>query len=272
MDARKKKSVVESEMWRSKDDVIVPALRLSYHDLSAHLKQLFAYNSLFHKNFVFDKEELVLLWMAEGFLHHPTPTDSTIENIGHEYFDELLSRSFFQHAPNNESLFVMHDLMNDLATSVASELFIRVDNKTERSIRKEMMEKYRHMSFVHEKYVAYQKFEAFRRAKSLRTFLETCVGEVKSWSFFHLSKKILVDLLLELPMLKSIDALRHLRYLSLSQTEITDLPENVCNIYNLETLILFGCKSLAKLPNNFLKLKNCGILTLGTHRFWVKCH
>ncbi|KAJ0641511.1 putative P-loop containing nucleoside triphosphate hydrolase, leucine-rich repeat domain superfamily [Helianthus annuus] len=263
------RKVVESEIWRSKDDVIVPALRLSYHDLSARLKQLFAYNSLFPKNFVFDKEELVLLWMAEGFLHHPTPTDSTTENVGHEYFDELLSRSFFQHAPNNESLFVMHDLMNDLATSVASEFFIRVDNETERSIRKEMMEKYRHMSFVREKYVAYQKFEAFTRAKSLRTFLATCVGEVKSWSFFHLSKKILVDLLPELPMLRvlclsgfcisevpeSIGALRHLRYLSLSQTEITHLPENVCNLYNLETLILFGCRSLAKLPNNFLKLK-----------------
>ncbi|KAJ0461086.1 putative leucine-rich repeat domain superfamily [Helianthus annuus] len=159
--------------------------------------------------------------------------------------------------------------MNDLATSVASEFFIRVDNKTERSIRKEMMEKYRHMSFVREKYVAYQKFEAFTRAKSLRTFLATCVGEVKSWSFFHLSKKILVDLLPELPMLRvlclsgfcisevpeSIGALRHLRYLSLSQTEITHLPENVCNLYNLETLILFGRRSLAKLPNNFLKLK-----------------
>ncbi|KAJ0682254.1 putative P-loop containing nucleoside triphosphate hydrolase, leucine-rich repeat domain superfamily [Helianthus annuus] len=263
------RKVVESEIWRSKDDVIVPALRLSYHDLSARLKQLFAYNSLFPKNFVFDKEELVLLWMAEGFLHHPTPTDSTAENVGHEYFDELLSRSFFQHAPNNESLFVMHDLMNDLATSVASEFFIRVDNETERSIRKEMMEKYRHMSFVREKYVAYQKFEAFTRAKSLRTFLATCVGEVKSWSFFHLSKKILVDLLPELPMLRvlclsgfcisevpeSIGALRPLRYLSLSQTEITHLPENVCNLYNLETLILFGCRSLAKLPNNFLKLK-----------------
>ncbi|XP_076895442.1 putative disease resistance RPP13-like protein 1 [Bidens hawaiensis] len=264
------RKVLESEIWRSKDDVIVPALRLSYHDLSARLKQLFAYCSLFPKDFLFDKEELVLLWMAEGFLHQSTPTDTTEEHLGHEYFDELFSRSFFQRAPNNESFFVMHDLMNDLATSVASEFFIRLDVDTKKSTTKEMMEKYRHMSFVREKYVAYEKFKGFTRAKSLRTFLTTCVGEAESRSFFHLSNKILVGLLSELTLLRvlclsgfcinevpeSIGTLRHLRYLNLSRTEITHLPKNVCNLYNLEMLILYGCRSLVELPNNFFTLKN----------------
>ncbi|KAF5775311.1 putative P-loop containing nucleoside triphosphate hydrolase [Helianthus annuus] len=64
------KEVLNSEIWRLKDEGgILPALRLSYHDLSATLKQLFAYCSLFPKDFLFDKKELVLLWMAEGFLH-----------------------------------------------------------------------------------------------------------------------------------------------------------------------------------------------------------
>ncbi|KAJ0499385.1 putative P-loop containing nucleoside triphosphate hydrolase [Helianthus annuus] len=121
------KEVLESEIWKLPvEDEIIPALRLSYHDLSGPLKQLFAYCSLFPKDFLFDKEELVKLWMAEGFLHQPIPSDSTKERLGHEFFDELLSRSFFQHAPNNESLFVMHDLMNDLATSVSIEFFFKV--------------------------------------------------------------------------------------------------------------------------------------------------
>ncbi|KAD6453306.1 hypothetical protein E3N88_08011 [Mikania micrantha] len=265
------KGVLESEIWNLPvEGEILPALRLSYHELSAPLKKVFAYCSLFPKDFLFDKEELVLLWMAEGFLHRSTQKDSTEEKLGREYFDELLSRSFFQHAPNNESMFVMHDLMNDLATLVAGEFFVRLDIEAKKDIEEEMLEKYHHMSFVREEYVTYKKFEAFKRAKGLRTFLATSAGKVERWQNFYLSNKIVANLVSELPLLrvlslsnfrisevpKSVGTLRHLRYLNLSQTEITDLPENVSNLYNLETLILFGCQSLAKLPNNFLKLKN----------------
>ncbi|KAJ0478529.1 putative P-loop containing nucleoside triphosphate hydrolase, leucine-rich repeat domain superfamily [Helianthus annuus] len=258
--------VANNEIWRLKDEGgILPALRVSYHDLSATLKQLFAYCSLFPKDFLFDKEELVLLWAAEGFLRQSTSSHSTEESLGRELFDELFSRSFFQRAPNNKSFFVMHDLMNDLATSVATEFFVRLDNES-----KKMLEKYRHMSFVREEYVAYKKFEAFEKAKSLRTFLPTYVGEVESWRRFYLSNKILTNLLPELPLLRvlslsgfmisevpeSIGTLRHLRYLNLSQTKITHLPETVCNLYNLQSLILFGCDKLTMFPKSFLKLKN----------------
>ncbi|KAD6453300.1 hypothetical protein E3N88_08005 [Mikania micrantha] len=264
------KGVLESEIWNLPiEGEILPALRLSYHELSAPLKQVFAYCSLFPKDFQFDKEELVLLWMAEGFLHQSTQRCSTKEKLGREYFDELLSRSFFQYAPSNESLFVMHDLMNELATNVAGEFFVRLDIKAKKDIEEEMLEKYHHMSFVREEYVRYKKFEAYKRAKSLRTFLATSTGVVESWRAFYLSNKIVVDLLSELPLLRvlslskfkisevpqSIGTLRHLRYLNLSQTRIKDLPENISNLYNLETLILFDCWSLAKLPKSFSKLK-----------------
>ncbi|KAJ0680589.1 putative P-loop containing nucleoside triphosphate hydrolase, leucine-rich repeat domain superfamily [Helianthus annuus] len=218
------KEVSNSEIWKLKEGGILPALRLSYHDLSATLKQLFAYCSLFPKDFLFDKEELVLLWKAEGFLHQPTPSGSTEEHLGHRFFDELLSRSFFQHAPDNESLFLMHDLMNDLATSVANEFFLRLDNESEKNIRKEMLEKYRHMSFVREEFVAYKKFEAFERAKSLRTFLAKSVGTEESQRGFFLSNKILTDLFPRLPLL---------RVLSLSGFYINDVPESIGTLRHL---------------------------------------
>ncbi|XP_071728860.1 putative disease resistance RPP13-like protein 1 [Rutidosis leptorrhynchoides] len=264
------KEVLNSDIWRLEDGGGIKALKLSYHDLSACLKRLFAYCSLFPKDYIFDKRELVLLWMAEGFLHHSIP-DKSEEDFGHECFDELLSRSFFQHAPSDRLLFVMHDLMNDLATSIAGEFFVRLDNKMEEKDKgSKGLEKYRHMSFVREEYGAYKKFKAFEGARSLRTFLATSVGVIKRWDYFYLSNKILVDILPELPLLRvlnlsnfqisevpeSIGNLRHLRYLNLSRTEITQLPESVCNLYNLQTLILFGCESLVKLPNNLSKLKN----------------
>ncbi|KAJ0665739.1 putative P-loop containing nucleoside triphosphate hydrolase [Helianthus annuus] len=122
--------VLNSEIWDIEDGKhIIPALRLSFHDLFADLKQLFAYCFLFPKGYLFNKEELVLLWMAEGFLSPSNATKSP-ERSGHEYFEILLSRSFFQYAPNEESMFIMHDLMVDLATFVAEEYFLRFDNHT----------------------------------------------------------------------------------------------------------------------------------------------
>ncbi|KAJ0478598.1 putative P-loop containing nucleoside triphosphate hydrolase, leucine-rich repeat domain superfamily [Helianthus annuus] len=262
------KEMLNSEIWRlGKKDEIVPALRLSYNDLSACLKQLFAYFSLFPKNYVFYKEQLILLWMAEGFLN-PSSSNKSMERLGLEYLEELLSRSLLQHAPNDKSSFVMHDLLNDLATSVAREFFSRLDIEMVPDVRKEALEKYRHMSFVCDEYIAYPKFDPFKTAKSLRTFLS--LQGKDSFEKFYLSSKILVDVLPELPMLRvlslgnlcisevpeTIGSLKRLRYLNLSQNPITHLPESVGNLYNLQTLLLSGCSDLIKLPNNFSKLKN----------------
>ncbi|KAJ0665721.1 putative leucine-rich repeat domain superfamily [Helianthus annuus] len=161
----------------------------------------------------------------------------------------------------------MHDLMNDLATFVAGEYFLRFDNQME--MTEEALAKYRHMSFIREEYVAFQKFGAFEKARSLRTLLAVYVGVDQGWNKFYFSSKILVDLLPQLPLLRvlslrrfnisevpnSIGTLKHLRYLNLSHTNINELPENVGNLYNLQTLIVSGCESLTNLPKSFFKLK-----------------
>ncbi|KAM0009632.1 putative P-loop containing nucleoside triphosphate hydrolase, leucine-rich repeat domain superfamily [Helianthus debilis subsp. tardiflorus] len=259
--------VLKSEIWNLESaDEIVPALGLSYHDLSADLKRLFAYCSLFPNDFLFEKEELVLLWVAEGYLNESVANKSP-ECLGHECFEKLLSRSFFQRAPSGEPFFVMHDLMNDLATFVAGEYFLRFDNQME--MTEEALAKYRHMSFIREEYVAFRKFGAFEKARSLRTLLAVYVGVDQGWKKFYLSNKILIDLLPQLPLLRvlslrrfnirevpnSIGTLKHLRYLNLSHTNIKELPENVGNLYNLQTLIVSGCESLTNLPKSFFKLK-----------------
>lgn len=113
------KDVLNSKLWDlPKENDILPVLRLSYHHLPSRLKHPFAYCSVFPKDYEFDKNELVYLWMGEGFLEIPNEPKEK-EDLGLEYFNELLSRSLFQRVSGNDSNFIMHDLINDLAHFVS---------------------------------------------------------------------------------------------------------------------------------------------------------
>ncbi|KAI3697354.1 hypothetical protein L6452_30315 [Arctium lappa] len=258
--------VLNSEIWNLQNgNQILPALRLSYHDLPPHLKQLFAYCSLFPKDYVFDKKELVLLWMAEGFLYQSNVSKS-MESLGHEYFAELKSRSLFQPSTNDQTQYIMHDLINDLATNVAGEFFFRLDDKDIYG-GSESLDKFRHISLIGQEYGTYRTFKALHRARRLRTFLPV---PFNLWQSFHLSDNVLVELLPQLQFLRvlslrnhsitsvpqSIGNLKHIRYLNFSKTGIERLPEQIGDLYNLQSLLLCGCHHLSSLSVNFVKLIN----------------
>ncbi|CAL5382494.1 unnamed protein product [Camellia sinensis] len=121
--------VLHSKIWDLPQEIdILPALRLSYHHLPSDLKQCFAYCSIIPNDYEFEEEELVLLWMAEGFIQKQRKKQ--MEDVGGEYFRELLSRSFFQPSSTSKSSkFVMHDLINDLAQVVTRDTCLRLDDK-----------------------------------------------------------------------------------------------------------------------------------------------
>ncbi|KAL8258866.1 hypothetical protein R6Q59_026819 [Mikania micrantha] len=264
------RDLLNSEVWNLQNESkILPALRLSYYDLPSHLKQMFAYCCLFPKDYKFDKDELVLLWMAEGFLHDSNVSKS-VETLGRECFEELESRSFFQQSTNDKSQYIMHELINDLATSVASEFFFMLGDKVGICDMNKALEKSRHSSFIRERYGVYNKFKALLRARRLRTFLATSVTRLFTWQRFYLSNKVLTELLPQLQFLRvlslanynishvpqSISSLKHIRYLNLSNTDITCLPEEVGDLYNLQSLLVSGCPRLSSLPNSTVSLIN----------------
>ena len=101
-------------------DDIFPILKLSYDHLPSHLKSCFAFCSLFPKDYEIEKEMVVQLWIAQGFIQLSN-TKQQLEEVANEYFKDLLWRSFFEEVGDmfGNLKYKMHDLIHDLAKSVA---------------------------------------------------------------------------------------------------------------------------------------------------------
>jgi Leucine-rich repeat (LRR) protein len=63
-------------------------------------------------------------------------------------------------------------------------------------------------------------------------------------------------------LVDEIGNLKLLRYLELAENKITSLPDTLCDLYNLQTLLLERCYKLTELPSNFSKLINLRHLEL----------
>ncbi|KAK1375457.1 putative LRR and NB-ARC domains-containing disease resistance protein [Heracleum sosnowskyi] len=245
---------------------ILPALRLSYHHLLPHLKQCFAFCAIYPKDFEFDKKKLVKLWMAVGLLPK-TSRSKQSEDFGCEYFDDLLSRSFFQQSATCESKYVMHDLIHDLAEYVSGERCHKMEDKWDNT---DDPQRVRYYSYITQRFNNFDKFKILHKFKSLRTFIRL---DMHYGYTTHLSNKVLKHLLPKLKCLRllslngnnivalpaSIGDLKHMRYIDLSWTSIKTLPESVTALYNLQTLLVYGCRYLCKLPvgiGNLISLRH----------------
>ncbi|CAI0473671.1 unnamed protein product [Linum tenue] len=238
--------VLYSKIWDLPEtNGILPALRLSYHHLPSNLKRCFGYCAILPKDMEFEEDELVLMWLAEGFLVQRKHSEKSAKNLGHKYFHDLLSRSFFQQASDNPSRFTMHDLMNDLAEYESKGICLRLDDKLEDTASFPTV---RYSSFRRHKYDLLQR----------------------TYSNDFLSYQVLLELVPKLKYLRVLSlagykmeelpdvvfTLKQLRYLNLSGTDIVGLSELVGELFNLQTLRLHGCQNLVKLPRSIGNLIN----------------
>ena len=82
-------NVLNSKMWDFPNDEILLALRLSYFFPSFTIKTVLFYCSIFPKDYKFEKENLILLWMVEGFLKETNDT-KTMEEVADGYLCDLV--------------------------------------------------------------------------------------------------------------------------------------------------------------------------------------
>ncbi|XP_044470866.1 putative disease resistance RPP13-like protein 1 isoform X1 [Mangifera indica] len=254
--------ILSSKIWDLPDEnEIPPVLKLSYHHLPAHIKTCFAYCSILPKDYEFEEKEVVFLWMAEGLIQE-SKDHKQLEDLGREYFRDLVARSIFQQSSVDNSKFIMHDLVNDLAQWVSGETSFRIEDEVGANKQIQNFERVRHSSYASNPLDGREKFEVFHEFKQLRTFLPI-VLHYGDYDHYYMTNLVLSDLLLRLKKLRvlslrryyivkisdSFGGLKHLRYLNLSYTKIKTLPESTSSLFNLQSLILRECSRLMKLPN-----------------------
>ncbi|KAF7849861.1 hypothetical protein BT93_L0205 [Corymbia citriodora subsp. variegata] len=251
---------------------VLPILKLSYVHLPSYLKRCFAYCAIFPKDYEFERDELALLWIGEGFLDGRKAKENILTS-GRNYFDELVSRSFFQQSSVDTSKFFMHDLLNDLAKSIADATCFTsgeshlVGDEDDTSFK----EKVRYASFVSRWYITSNNLRAYAGMKVLRSFML-----LSNIEHINISKKVLLDLLTNLKYLRVLSLchcdifevpdcvanLKHLRYLNLSYTYIFRLPASIGTLCKLQALILRGCVFLSMLPPDITNLVSLQFLDI----------
>ncbi|XP_074291166.1 disease resistance protein RGA2-like [Silene latifolia] len=243
---------------------IKPILKLSYHNLESSLKSCFSHCSLYPKDSQIEKELMISLWMAQGYIV-PLEKGQSIEDAGVEYFSILLRRCFFQDVQKDEygeiSTFKLHDLMHDVALEVAEKEICLASTSTS-----DVDKMVRHVSLMKKSYANDCSSMAHIRTflyvgppntKAVVIDIELLLSKfrcLRTLDFSFLNIKILPA---------SIGKLFHLRYLNLSNNDsLVELPKSITKLCNLQTLNLDYCKSLKELPKDLGKLVNLRVLGL----------
>ncbi|XP_062114638.1 putative disease resistance protein At3g14460 [Humulus lupulus] len=240
--------IAKSNIWELTDKgskILPAALEVSYYYLPPYLKKCFAYCSIFPKGYEFQREGLVLIWMAENLVKH-SEGNRRMEEVGDEYFNDLVSVSFF---------------LKSKTRTEHNEDIAKFEKKT------------RHLGYDTKLFHCDDKKSSYDfEAAHLRTFLSI------SESGIRISKEVVHNLLLQLKSLRvlalpcygitefpsSIGELKHLRYLDLSYNDIVMLPDSVAVLFNLQTLKLEGCYHLTTLPKDMHHLINLRHLILSS--------
>ncbi|XVF75894.1 hypothetical protein PTKIN_Ptkin13bG0223200 [Pterospermum kingtungense] len=246
--------VRDSEIWslEQKENDILPVLKLSYDHLPC-----------FPKDYEFPSYELVSFWMAHGLLKSSKKNEDP-EDIGSRYLNELLSRSFFQQTEDCFFFFTfkMHDLMHDLALSVAQNEVKSFNQYFKGNVRHIRFDLSGQGTFNlpndlgHLRTLFLQREEQMGSSEAL---VATCTSRSKHLRVLHLDWSSFE----QLP--NSIRYLKHLRYLSMDSCgNIKKLPNFICNLQSLQTLYLGGCDEIEELPKDIRYLISLRTLIITT--------
>ncbi|KAJ3678631.1 hypothetical protein LUZ60_002434 [Juncus effusus] len=260
--------ILQNDLWQiNAETEIFGALQISYTHMPAYLKPCFLYCSLFPKDYVYETDRLIELWIAAGYIE--SKGNKTLEEIAYNYVQELRERSFFDPIYRFPGLelqkkFKMHDMVHDLARrNSANEIY-----SIERCEQCDPPDEVLH--FYLENYHESENQLNLNNVAKLRTL----VLKFKSGSnYIDLSEakrlrtlKLQDDTSSENALLPHFVFPKHLRFLELSCAIGAPLDISLSSLYHLERLNLnlnnsiIELEALQNLINlQYLSLSNCTI-------------
>ncbi|KAL6128223.1 hypothetical protein ACLB2K_071579 [Fragaria x ananassa] len=262
-------AVLNSKTWELKEiehDVFQPLL-LSYRDLHPPIKRCLLYCLSFPKDYMYNKNTLIELWMSQDYLKVNGSKEKEI--IGQNYFDQLVKRSFFQDVevdlPEYGNIRCkIHDFVHDFLQYVTNNEYLNLDSKLKANSDEEVpYDKVHHLTLM-DAVTGYSMHRILLNCKRLRTIRAIYVTQYSIDLIFQLIVELkslrtlalcgvssdmhayLLSVSLEIP--KTIGGLIHLRYLDLSGSNgLKELPSVMGSLHNLQTLKLVGCYDLKEI-------------------------
>ncbi|CDP08105.1 unnamed protein product [Coffea canephora] len=241
-DEREWSKIENNETWAAMEEAgrrVISAIKLSYDHLpSLSLKQCLSYCTIVGKGGVETVESMIQLWMAQGLLNPSKGSDLEMEDVGSNYMSILLRTSLLQVSEKDgfgrTIKFTIHDLVYDFVEEAAKESIFLVPSVERRTGRESLLKP---RTLILSDGLAHDLPNVRKSLRVLRVDDE----DVK-----------------ELPT--TIGKLNLLRYLDISRTSITELPNLITRLYNLQTMKL---SNLQQLPKNFGNLANLRHLYIG---------
>ncbi|CAM0958871.1 unnamed protein product [Alopecurus aequalis] len=234
----------------------------SYQHLSSDIKRCFEYCNIFPKRFKMKKDNLVNLWIAQGFVKTSGAVDD-MEDVAEGYIQELVSCSFLQPEKNwnGEEFYRIHDLLHDLADMVTGTDCFRLENASSKrgeNWKGDIPRDVRHL-FV-ENYDAELITDKVLGLGNLRTLIINVVGgdtQVEEKVIDSICKKLLKLRVLAFALSdthyptqvqrkflvpESTGQLKHLRYFAFRTSNcMITLPRTVNNLQHIQLLDFGDC-------------------------------
>ncbi|KAL2902599.1 putative disease resistance protein RGA4 [Bienertia sinuspersici] len=246
--------IEESELWDIPhlETGILPSLKLSYNHLSSPLlKKCFSLCALWPKGSCFEKYDFIHRWIALGLIQKHNNENMTMEDIGESYLNELLSLSFLFVDKRNELgeaiEYSLHDLVYDLARSVASceRLYLEASKKVNNvpHIQHLTVVGHAELTSVFPDKLVLEKIRSLDSVENLPRGLLRHVKYLRVLSLLRSNVEKLPEM---------IGKLKCLKFLDMTENPIKVLPQSILELYSLQSLILYRCQQLVKLPRGQL--------------------
>ncbi|KAF3598828.1 hypothetical protein F2Q69_00034159, partial [Brassica cretica] len=223
------------------EERVFKPLKLSFDSLGDKMKSCFLFCALFPEDTPIKIGELVSYWMAEGCINEEGNHEESM-NEGMTWIENLKDCCLLEDGPHNGTV-KMHDIVRDFSIWVTSSSPSECHSLIISGSSLRELQPTKFVSSVQRVSLVQNKLEKLPESLVECAQASTLLLQYNS----HL---------LEVPQ-GFLQAFPSLRILNLSATRVSSLPQSLCLLHSLQSLILRDCYILKELPslNTLVKLQ-----------------